>query len=141
MNIHYCVSDRAKALVKLALDELGCPSIADLFHALRELSQGIGSELSDHLFRVNRRLRELDDSTANACLKQQLQVQQSGLEKAQTQYRSILHQLTTTLHPFAIRLGIPQTSKMVESEFQQQATTLNTLKQTYQLSDKPGSLS
>jgi hypothetical protein len=52
-----------------------------------------------------------------------------------------LHQLTTTLHPFAIRLGIPQTSKRVESEFQQQATILNTLKQTYQLSDKPDSLS
>ena len=30
---------------------------------------------------------------------------------------------------------------MIESEFQQQSTTLNTLKQTYQLSDKPGSLS
>jgi hypothetical protein len=141
LNIHYCVSDRAKALVKLALDELGCPSIADLFHALRELSQGIGSELSDRLFRVNRRLRELDNTAANASLKQQLQVQQSGLEKAQAQYRSILHQLTTTLHPFAIRLGIPQTSKRVESEFQQQATILNTLKQTYQLSDKPDSLS
>jgi len=140
LNIHYCVSDRAKALVKLAIDELGCPSIADLFHALRELSQGIGSELSNHLFRVNRRLRELDDTAANASLKQQLQVQKSGLEQAQNQYRSILHQLTTTLHPFAIRLGIPQTSQRVESEFQQQATILSTLKQTYQLSDKPGSL-
>ena len=81
LNIRYCVSDRAKALVKLALDELGCPSIADLFHALRELSQGIGSELSDRLFRVNRRLRELDDTAANASLKQQPQVQQSGLEQ------------------------------------------------------------
>ena len=131
LNIHYCVSDRAKALVKLAIDELGCPSIADLFHALRELSQGMGSELSDRLFRVNRRLRELDDTAANASLKQQLQVQQSGLEQAQAQYRSRLHQLTTTLHPFAIRLGIPQTSKRVESEFQQQATILSTLKQTY----------
>ena len=101
----------------------------------------IGSELSDRLFRVNRRLRELDDTAANASLKQPLQVQQSGLEQAQTQYRSILHQLTTTLHPFAIRLGIPQTSKMIESEFQQQASILSTLKQTYQLLDKPGSLS
>ncbi len=141
LNVHYCVSDRAKALVKLAVHEIGCPSIADLFHALRDLSQGLGSELSERLFRVNRRLRELPDTAANAPLRQQLQVQQSGLEQAQQQYRASLHQLTTTLHPFAIRLGLPQTSKMVATAFQQQATTLRALKQTDQLTDKPGSLS
>ena len=52
LKVRYCVSDRAKALVKLALSEMGCPRIADLLHALRELSQGIGRELSDTLFRV-----------------------------------------------------------------------------------------
>lgn len=111
LKVRYCVSDRARALVKLALNDMGCPSIADLFHALQELSQGIGSELADALFRVNRRLHELASSKENAVLKQQLQAQQSSLHTAQQQYRSILHQLTTTLHPFAIHLGIPQTKR------------------------------
>jgi len=35
-------SDR-QALVKLALEGLGCRSIPDLFHALRELNRQIGS--------------------------------------------------------------------------------------------------
>ena len=35
-QVKYLVSDRAKALVKLALEGLGCRSIPDLFHALRE---------------------------------------------------------------------------------------------------------
>ncbi len=45
-KVKYFVSDRAKALVKLALNDLGCPSIADLFHALFELSKSLGWELN-----------------------------------------------------------------------------------------------
>jgi len=140
LKVRYCVSDRAKALVKLALDEMGCPSLADLFHALRDLSQGIGRELSDTLFRVNRRLHELGDIESNAALKQHLQAQQQALQTAQTQYRSILHQLTTTLHPFAIHLGLPQTSTQVEAQLQAQTQALKSVKHSLQLPDRPGSI-
>ncbi len=46
LKVKYLVSDRAKAIVKLALSDLGCPSIADLFHALFELSKSLGWELN-----------------------------------------------------------------------------------------------
>ncbi len=42
----FLVSDGAKALVKLALSGLGCPSIPDVFHLLHALSQSIGSALA-----------------------------------------------------------------------------------------------
>jgi outer membrane murein-binding lipoprotein Lpp len=42
---HFLVSDRAKALIKLATDGLGCVSVADLFHALRAVGHPIGSAL------------------------------------------------------------------------------------------------
>lgn len=51
-QVKYLVSDRAKALVKLALDELGCRSIPDLFHALRQLSRAIGAPLALQLSRA-----------------------------------------------------------------------------------------
>lgn len=51
-QVKYLVSDRAKALVKLALDELGCRSIPDLFHALRQLSRAIGTPLALQLSRA-----------------------------------------------------------------------------------------
>lgn len=89
VQVRYCVSDRAKSLVKLALQEMGCPSIADLFHGLRELSQGIGRELADGLFRVNRRLNELSEAERNIEQRQQLQTQQTNLQIAQQQYRSV----------------------------------------------------
>lgn len=140
LKVRYCVSDRAKALIKLALSEMGCPSIADLFHALRELSTGIGGELADRLFRVNRCLRELVPTQANSQRHQQLQAQQTALQTAQQQYHAIVHQLTTSLHPFAIRLGTPQTSASVKTQLQAQLQALNHLKQTQQLSDKAGSI-
>lgn len=140
LTVRYCVSDRAKALVKLALSEMKCASIADLFHALRELSQGIACELADQLFRVNRCLHELVLTPANTQRYQYLQAQQAALQTAQQQYRAIVHQLTTTLHPFAIRLETPQTSQSVELQLQDQIQALSELKRTYQLPDKAGSI-
>jgi hypothetical protein len=42
LGLRYVVSDRAKALVKLALEGFSCPSIPDAFHALRDLTQVMG---------------------------------------------------------------------------------------------------
>ena len=39
-NVLYMVSDRAKALIKLAHTGLGCPSIPDLFHLGHDLAKG-----------------------------------------------------------------------------------------------------
>ncbi|TVR66451.1 MAG: hypothetical protein EA420_01660 [Candidatus Competibacteraceae bacterium] len=44
LEVRYVVSDRAQALIKLALKGLGCPSVPDLFHALRDLAKVMGSE-------------------------------------------------------------------------------------------------
>ena len=38
-NIRYLVSDRAKALLKLATEHFECQSIADLFHAVHKIAQ------------------------------------------------------------------------------------------------------
>ena len=40
-QVLYLVSDRAKALIKLAHTGLGCPSIPDLFHLGHDLAKGI----------------------------------------------------------------------------------------------------
>ncbi len=45
LELRYVVSDRAKALIKRALTGLGCPSVPDLFHALRDLAKVMGVSL------------------------------------------------------------------------------------------------
>jgi hypothetical protein len=45
IRLRSVVSDRAKALVKLALEGFTCPSTPDRFHALRDLAKVLGVSL------------------------------------------------------------------------------------------------
>jgi hypothetical protein len=45
LKVKYLVSDRAKAIIKLALKDLGTNSISDLFHVLYDLNRSIGVDL------------------------------------------------------------------------------------------------
>lgn len=56
---HFMVSDRARALVKLALEGLGCVSVADWFHVLRALSQPLGSTLARKTQQISQQIARL----------------------------------------------------------------------------------
>jgi hypothetical protein len=139
-TVRYCVSDRAKGLIKLALQDLNCPSVADLFHALQDLCRGLGREIAQRLFRVNRRLNHLGDKPETAELKLQLQKELQDLETTQSQYHDCLHQITTAVHPFNIRQGLKQTSAQVEVQLRHQLTELTMLKKRHHFPDKMGCL-
>lgn len=139
-TVRYCVSDRAKGLIKLALQDLHCPSVADLFHALYDLSKGLGREIAQRLGRVNRRLNKLNDSPETEPLKQQLQAESLSLQTAQVQYQDSVHQLTLAVHPFHLIQNTKQTSAQVAVQLSHQLTLLNTLKITHQFPDKQGCL-
>ncbi len=52
------VSDRAKALIQLAVKGMGCQSIPDLFHAMRCLSRSIGVRLGGKLACTKKKLQK-----------------------------------------------------------------------------------
>ena len=94
-QIQYCVNDRAKALIKLAQNDLGCPSIADLFHAMRKLTQGLGREMENRLAKRQRRLRDLKEQTSPSALEiQTLQREVDQLHAAQADFREHLIQVS-----------------------------------------------
>jgi hypothetical protein len=76
------VSDRAKALVTLALDGFACPSIPDGFHALRDLAKVVG--VSFHL-----KLARLEEKRAQA--QQTLSVLQAKGQETRIQQRFLAH--------------------------------------------------
>jgi hypothetical protein len=45
-DCRFMVSDGAKALIKLALSGLNCPSVPDLFHLLYGLSKSMGTAIA-----------------------------------------------------------------------------------------------
>src|ERR687888_1799405 len=82
-QVLYMVSDRAKALIKLAHTGLGCPSIPDLFHLGHDLAKGYSLCIFGRLRQAKRGLEQ-----AKQCLEQlQKNVQAEPAQVAQAQAR------------------------------------------------------
>ncbi|MEM9151915.1 MAG: DUF6399 domain-containing protein [Cyanobacteria bacterium P01_F01_bin.3] len=140
-HIRYCVNDRAKALVKLAQTDLGCASIADLFHAMRKLTRGLGSELDQRLGQRRRRLKNLQSKSKppmDEVQKRQREVQ--VLSTAQAKFREHLRAISTTLHPFAFASHTVHSTETTVANLTQQVQHLQHLQQTHQLKDITDSL-
>lgn len=144
VEVKYLVSDRAKALVKLALEGLGCCSISDLFHALRDLSKQIGCHLGRQLAQLEKqiaqteaKLTQLYSQDKPRLVQQQklaeLQAQYSLVESTQATYHQLLQQLSLCVHPFAIDGSGFQSTTQVISCLQQNLQALLALPNLSQL--------
>lgn len=140
MKVKYLVSDRAKAIVKLALSDLGCPSIADLFHALFELSKSIGWELNYLTNRIDKQIKAARNNHKPPELIEQLEIEQSLLQCSAQKYQDCCHRLSTSLHPFRVTDSSPQTTLQVQTLFDQEIHQLKALKKTHRLKDQRDSI-
>jgi hypothetical protein len=139
LELRYVVSDRAQALIKLALTGLGCPSVPDLFHALRDLAKVMGVSLSLKLARVEEQLTHArqqlgvleakgHDPHGQQQLLAHLSAQAEVLRADRATGQSTLQQASQAVHPFTLAdESQAQSSAQVESRLQQAVATLNTL--------------
>lgn len=137
-QVKYLVSDRAKALVKLALEGLGCCSIPDLFHALRELGKAIGSPLALQLSRLDKQCSQAQETLTHLVAQgkptetqqaklNQLQAQFNLLQSTQATYHHLMQQLSLCVHPFAINGSGFQCSTEVRASVQPHLQALTNL--------------
>jgi hypothetical protein len=144
-SIKSLVSDRAQALIQLAVQGLGIQSLPDLFHGMRCLSRSIGARLGGQLARTKRQLqlstreitaRHLKEKPISVQLSQRLsrlQEEYQFLELGVESYRSVLHQISTIVHPFAVDGSGFQTGVDVANALSASLPILAALGQTYQL--------
>lgn len=146
LEVRYLVSDRAKALIKLALKGLGCPSVPDLFHALRDLATVMGlslglklAQVEEELIHAQQQLSGLEakghDRHVQRRLLAHLRGQAEVLRDDQATYQRTLQQAAQAVHPFTLADGRAQSSAQVESQLQQAVATLNTLHAAYTARD------
>jgi hypothetical protein len=138
---HFMVSDRAKALIKLATDGLGCVSVADLFHALRALGQPIGSalgrqqaQLAKQMHTLKARWEATQDEAKQLQLSQSvraLSTQQATLAQDQQDYHAAISSITLSLHPFTLDTAEPQTGNDIATTLTRPLTQLRRLANTY----------
>jgi len=146
IKIEYIVSDRAKALIKLAVKGLECLSIPDLFHASYEIVKLFGLNLNRKkdnlrcklakaitelslLKELSKDIREKEKMICN--LKNEYAFIESGISR----YQSLLHQLSLTIHPFDVNSSNKQTSTIVLDLLIEIVVQIKTLQKEYDLND------
>jgi len=154
VGVLYLVSDRAKALVKLAQRGLDCLSIPDLFHLSHDLAKG-------YALRIFSRLRQAQQALVQARQRlEAVQVSQPGSPQVQqaqasveaceavvarwqgvrSAYRQCLANLSRSMHPWRLVDATRQTSKEVAGQLHAELQALETLLETNGLPVKKGTL-
>jgi len=141
----YLVSDRAKALIKLAHTGLGCPSIPDLFHVSHDLAKGYSLAIFGRLRQAKRDLEQAMEHLE----KWQKNTESDPVQISQAQtrvavcatsinhwqevgstWRQHLSNLSRILHPWRLTDSIRQTSKEVEEQLRAELQAIETLLKT-----------
>lgn len=138
-DCRFLVSDGAKALVKLALSGLGCPSLPDVFHLLYALSKSMGRAITRQRVQLRHQQQTLDAKLKVASspdviskLEAQitvLQVQQQTLETSHQDYQHSLQVLSQAIHPFHLNTGESQLGLELPARLQAPLATLERLSQ------------
>lgn len=143
-RVLYLVSDRAKALIKLAQKGLECPSIPDLFHVLHDLVKGYSLAISRQLKAASQRLSQaqthLDKCEASGACKAEVELAEAALEACQSgvehwqqvrgAYRGHLGAMSLLVHPWRLQDSMPQSSQEVEAGLETEVAALQILLET-----------
>ena len=154
-EVLYMVSDRAKALIKLAHTGLGCPSIPDLFHLGHDLAKGYALAIFGRLRQAKRDLEHAQQRLET--LQQNAQGDRAHIAQARARvaacatsvthwqevgraWRQHLSHVSRLLHPWRLADSIRQTSKEVEEQLRAELEAIETLLETNGLPVKKGTL-
>lgn len=134
----YLVSDRAKALIKLAETGLECPSIPDVFHLLHELAKGyslaIWSQLKTARQALSRTQEHLAKCQASGASEAQIESAQAAVaageadvahwQQVRDTYRGHLRAMSVQVHPWRVTDSTPQSSQEVEAQLAAEVAAL-----------------
>jgi hypothetical protein len=154
-KVLYMVSDRAKALIKLADTGLGCPSIPDLFHLSHDLAKGYALAIFGRLRQAKQALEHTKQRLET--VQNNAQAERVHIEQAQTSvaesatsvthwqevhraWKEHLSNLSRILHPWRLADSIRQTSQEVEEQLRAEIKAIETLLETNGLPRKQETL-
>jgi Family of unknown function (DUF6399)/IclR helix-turn-helix domain len=154
-EVLYLVSDRAKALIKLAHTGLRCPSIPDVFHLGHDLAKSYSLAIFGRLRQAKRELEQAKQGLEK--LQKNIQTDSAQVVQAQARvaawatsvnpwqevgraWRQHLSNVSGILHPWQLVDSIRQTSKEVEEQLRAEIKAIETLLETNGLPRKQATL-
>jgi hypothetical protein len=154
-EVLYMVSDRAKALIKLAQQGLGCPSIPDLFHLGHDLAKSYSLAIFSRLRQAKQELEQTKqhlekvqhNTKADPAQVAQAQARVAACATSVTQWQEVgcawrqhLSNLSRILHPWRLTDTTRQTSQEVEEQLGTELQAIETLLETHGLPRKQDTL-
>jgi hypothetical protein len=154
-EVLYMVSDRAKALIKLAQKGLGCPSIPDLFHLGHDLAKSYSLAIFGRLRHAKRELEQTTqhlekvqkNTKADPAQVAQVQGRVAACAASVTHWQGVgrawrqrLSNVSRILHPWRLADSTCQTSKEVEEQLRAELEAIETLLETNGLPMKQDTL-
>jgi hypothetical protein len=154
VEVAYLVSDRAKALIKLAGTGLDCLSIPDLFHLSHDLAKSSSLAIFSRLRQAQQALTQARErlATLQASHPGRAQTQQAQAfvvaseaevqrwQDVRSAYRTHLSNLSLILHPWGLVDATRQTSQEVERQLHAEIQGLETWLETHGLPVKKATL-
>ena len=156
VEVSYLVSDRAKALTKLAQKGFDCLSIPDLFHLGHDLATGYSLTIFGRLRQAKRGLEQAQQHLETLQTKSQGDPEQIAQAQVQVEtyaasvdhwqevghsWRQHLSNLSRIVHPWRLSDSMRQSSKDVEEQLQAELKAIETFLESHGLPVKKETLS
>lgn len=153
IEVNHAISDRAQALIKLAVSGWNCASGADVFHAQQDVSRWLGLRLSRQSKAAEQQVDTAqaaeDQAPETASKAEQAQQVLAVLEaeaardqakQAQSDYHEHLRGVSDDLHPFSLNEAQIKTSQTVETELKSRAQAFERIADDQGIADKKKTL-
>jgi len=147
IDIQHAVSDRAKALIKLAINGFECESGADLFHAQQDASRWLGPTLAKRITAAEKQKAATEMALNKKS--RDTQIKQAHVEaveqvkhavQAQSDYHEALQGMSEDLHPFSLRDDTANNASILEDKLNTRVHCFDTIAQDQGIADKRNSL-
>ena len=154
LRVKHFISDRGKALVKLATAGFGCLAGADIFHAQYGISKWLGRSLYGKLGSATKQLHEAqaklvklrekeakaDEITAQKQRVKEKQEKLDFIKAGREAYSAVQRTISAVVHVFDVADNHPQSSERVEERLEEQAQRLEQIALDYSVEDNKDAL-
>lgn len=144
IEVTHAISDRAKALIKLAITGFDCQSGADVFHAQQDISRWLGSTIKRKISTANKEkeaIKTTKEQQGNPSKKVASEEKKATetLEATilfQKSYHANLRGIAEEIHPFELATNEIKCSNQVEGALEQRIHDFETTAETLGIEDK-----
>lgn len=145
IEVTHAISDRAKALIKLAITGFECESGADVFHAQQDVSRWLGSSIKRKVTSLEKEysVEKSNDKQQDEATTKEVASEQDTLKKPweaasdiQKNYHANLRGVAEDIHPFNLNDQKINSSEQVEEALEQRIQQFESLAKEQEIADK-----